>query len=327
MRNQRQHYADMLEREHLTPPDEPTMEYLRLIVDEGALGASKHVQLIHDLFLHLIETSELNEAWRRVELVGAFIARTRGADTPVIANSIHWLLRGLDGRNPEQMEATLRERVKTWTKEAHTRLQRLTDVGVALLGDAPTLLTFDYSSTVAAVVEAVHTEHPGTKVIIPESRAIDGGAPYLREFAERGISVHYVLDMALEYVMPKASAVLLGVESLRCDGSFLNTIGSRLVARTARRQSVPVYGCTDLYKLDLRSYHGYLKNPSIKTFDERLLMGRTFPKEALIETASPELEVIPPELHDGFITDLGFLPPASVWTTGREIFPEVKEHD
>lgn len=327
MRNQRQQYAQRLERAQLSSADEETLEYLRLIVDEGTLGASKHVKLIQELFLHLSHASPPHEAWHKIELAGSFITQTRGAETPIIANSIRWLLRGLEEAEPEEIVTLLQERTEAWARDAQVRSNKLTDVAVALLGGASTLLTFDYSSTVATAVKAVHKAYPETTVIVPESRAIGGGAPYLREFANETIRVHYVADMALEFVVPKATAVLLGVESLRCDGSFLNTIGSRLVARVANARGVPVYGCTDLYKLDLRSYRGHLKTPALKTFDERLLQDCDIPKGAPVETTMPELEVISPERHNGFITDVGLLPPQSVWAVGRETFPEVKQDE
>lgn len=323
MPNKRQQYVDLLAVQRLPPPDDETMEYLRLIVDEGVLGASKHVQLIQELILHLLrETSDQSLAWRKVQLASSFIAETRGADTPVIANSIHWLLRDLNAQEPKVIAQTLRVRTDCWRREAQERLERILTAGTALLGETPVILAFDYSSTVAALVKASHEQSPSTRVVVPESRAIQGGGPYLKEFLQAGMKVHYVLDMAIEHVMPKVTAVLLGVESMRCDGSFLNTIGSRLVARLALTYHVPTYACTDLYKLDLRSYAGKRKEPGVRDYDHRLLEGLDLPEGATVDTTCPELEVIPREMHRGFITEHGLIPPQALWGLGREVFPE-----
>lgn len=325
--DKRQLYIERLQRENLPSPDDQTMQYLHDIVDEGVLGASKHVQLIQALFLHIMQqTSNKEIAWRKIKVAGQLITETRGVDTPLIGNSIRWLLRDLDGHNPEQVLRTLRERTDSWQTEARQRLDKILQIGKAILGASPVILTFDYSSTVAAVVKAKHEHDATTTVIVPESRAIDGGKPYLQEFTQAGIEVSYILDTAIEYVMPTVTAVLLGVESLRCDGSFLNTIGSRTVARLAKHYMVPTYACTDLYKLDLRSYEGYLKTPNLRSYDERLLSNIALPVQApRVTTHAPELEAIWPDLHAGFVTEHGLVPPQSIWMLGRSIFPEVAQ--
>lgn len=321
--NNRDRYQEMLERSSLPPADARTMEYLHAITDEGVLGASRHVQLIQELFLHLMRTTQdQSVAWQKIRLAADLIVTTRGVDTPIISNSIHWLLRDLDGEVPERIHDTLRERTTAWQDEAKHRLRKLLTVGNAALGGAPTLLAFDYSSTVASVVKHKHECDPKTRVIVPESRAIDGGRPYLDEFSAAGIDVHFILDMAVEHVMPRVTAVLLGVESLRCDGSFLNTIGSRMVARTAKLHAVPTYACTDLYKLDLRSYQGYTKTPTLRSYDTRLLVDSL--PEGRVYTDAPELEAVGPELHTGFLTEHGVVPPQSIWALGRSVFPEVE---
>lgn len=324
MRTDRYRYSELLERASLPPADEHTMDYLYAIVDEGVLGASRHVQLTQKLFLHLMHTEDNQEvAWQKIKLAGELIADTRGVDTPIIGNSIRWLLRDLDGHDSDHVLKTLNERTSSWQKESKQRLDKILAVGDAVLGDAPTILAYDYSSTVAAVVKHKHLREPQTTVIVPESRAIDGGRPYLEEFVSAGIKVRFVLDMAIEHVMPDVVAVLLGVESLRCDGSFLNTIGSRTVARTAKLLAVPTYACTDLYKLDLRSYQGHMKTPSLRSYHERLLSHSSVASEEEVTTDAPELEVIGPELHTGFLTEYGLVPPQSIWSLGRSVFPEI----
>ena len=46
--------------------------------------------------------------------------------------------------------------------------------------------------------------------------------------------------------------MLIGCESLHCDGSVVNSLGSKPLARIARALEVPVYCCAELFKLDLR---------------------------------------------------------------------------
>src|SRR5260221_8612373 len=86
-------YADLVREAGLPIPDETTMHFLWQIVDEGVLGASRHVELTHRLLVHIAESeTDAAIASRRVALAARFVAETRGRDAPVVANAIAWLL-------------------------------------------------------------------------------------------------------------------------------------------------------------------------------------------------------------------------------------------
>jgi hypothetical protein len=102
MPERRFEHVDELKALNLSKPDDQTMHYLWQIVDEGVLGASKHVSLGNELLLHILETvADSNEALRRARLAASFISRTRGQDTPVIGNCLSLLLADLDKIEPE----------------------------------------------------------------------------------------------------------------------------------------------------------------------------------------------------------------------------------
>ena len=97
MPERRFEHVEELKAAGLTPPDDATLRFLWQIVDEGVLGASRHVALGNELLLHILDTVPNRwEALLRVRMAARFIARTRGHDTPVIGNSLTLLLAGLD---------------------------------------------------------------------------------------------------------------------------------------------------------------------------------------------------------------------------------------
>lgn len=308
-----------LENAGLSAPDDTTLHYLWQIVDEGVLGASKHVALGNQLLLHILNSySDTDEALDRARRVAKFIGRTRGKDTPVIGNSLSLLLAGLDDV-PEQA-SVLRQRIENWGVAAADRKEKLVSKAVRHLSSSKGVMAFDYSSTVAAIVIALGKANPHLTIVVPESRSIAGGARYLEEFLPAGLSVHYIPDAAIEYGLDMCDSVLFGVETLRADGSFLNTIGSRMIARLAAQQRTEVFGCTDLLKLDMRSYDGHRPDPSIRTYDhplhDRLSMGGL----ERADTRAPELEIIPSELTDAILTEYGPVPPHAIWNLGRATF-------
>ena len=318
MAERRFEHLDEVEAAGLVAPDDQTMHFLWQIVDEGVLGASRHVDLGNQLILHLIGTGE--DGLRRSRLAAAFIARTRGQDTPVIGNSLNLLLAGLDECAPEKQADLLRNRVLTWREAAHARKQRLVSAATRHLAGKRGVMAFDYSSTVSAVVISLVKQNPQLKVIVPESRAIAGGARYLEEFLPAGLNIVFIPDAAIEYGLEQCDAALFGVETLRCDGSFLNTIGSRMIARLAQGMGVEIFGVTDLLKLDTRSYSGHRPAPVIRGYDAVLTAGMAIGPSGSIDTRAPELEIIPPALTTALLTEFGPVPPGAIWALGRSAF-------
>jgi translation initiation factor 2B subunit (eIF-2B alpha/beta/delta family) len=322
MPERRFQHVEELKAAGLTPPDETTLRFLWQIVDEGVLGASRHVALGNELLLHILDSVPNRwEALLRARMAASFIARTRGHDTPVIGNSLTLLLAGLDDIPERERASALRKRIENWTGAATARKNRLIASAVAHLGHIRGVMAFDYSSTVSAIVLALAAANRGLTVVVPESRTIAGGARYLQEFLPAGLTVRFLPDAAIEYGLGFCDAVLLGVETLRCDGSFLNTIGSRMTARLARGRGIEVYGCTDLLKLDIRSYSGWRPDPALRSYDKSLLAGLSLNGVGRAITTAPELEVIPADLTTAILTEHGAVPPQAIWSLGRETFP------
>lgn len=321
----RYEYADRLKEQGLPEPDDATMRYLHDIVDEGTLGATRHVRLAHELLVHLGSQDEPAGVNRRLlSRTAEFIATTRGKDTPVIANGVYWLLAAIEDVPDGRLAESLRERAAQWEEEAAERRDRLCRAATNLFGDGATLALFDYSSTVAAVVRTLQREGLSPTAVVFESRSIDGGRPYVEELAPLGVRLAFVPDMALEHAVRGCDAILYGVESLRCDGSFLNTIGSRLSAKTARDMRVPRYACTDLFKLDRHSYAGAMRRPSIRDYDELLLANMESGIASEVNTEAPELDVVDADLLTAYLTEFGYVPPHAIWSLGRETFPEIR---
>jgi translation initiation factor 2B subunit (eIF-2B alpha/beta/delta family) len=322
MPERRFEHVEELKAAGLTPPDDATLHFLWQIVDEGVLGASRHVALGNELLLHILDTVPNRwEALLRARMAARFIARTRGHDTPVIGNSLTLLLAGLDDVPEAKRAAELRTRIESWNEAAAARKCRLVASAVKHLSHIRGVMAFDYSSTVSAVVQAMAAANRGLTVVVPESRTISGGARYLEEFVPAGLTVRYLPDAAIEYGLGFCDAALFGVETLRADGSFLNTIGSRMIAKLARLQGIEVYGCTDLLKLDLGSYSGCRPVPALRSYDKPLLTGLSLPGLGFAVTTAPELEVVPPDLTTAILTEHGPVPPQAIWSLGRETFP------
>lgn len=283
----------------LKAPDPATMTALLDIVDEGMLGASNHVALALPLVARI--ASEPRPSARDEALVvAAFIANTRGLGAPIVANALNWQTEGVADLDPAEAASVLGERSVQWDIEARARRAELVCRAIDTLAGCPALLIYDYSSTVADIVRACRTDL--NRILIPESRAIDGGRRYIAALVDLSVEMVFLPDAALDWAVGQSDAVLLGAESVTLDGAVSNTIGSTSAARAAMAKGVPVYGAADLFKVGSLRVRD-VPVPSTRSYDFLLKDGER------ASTRAPELEWVPPDLITGLLTEVGCIPP------------------
>ncbi len=234
----------------LPPSSEATLATLRDVVDEGVLGATNHVALALPLIVRIAtEGGDSERAFRAAEATARFIAETRGAAAPIVANALAWLLDGVPDAPAGDRVRLLAARAAQWSHEAGLRRAALVARAVEALDGISAPLTFDYSSTVADIVSALAGRGGLRVIVIPESRAVDGGRRFVEAFKPLGVPLRAVPDAALDHAVSLADGVLFGAESVSADGGIVNTVGSAPIARAAVAAGRPVYGCADLFKV------------------------------------------------------------------------------
>ena len=103
----------------LPPSSAATLATLRDVVDEGVLGASNHVALALPLIVRIAaEGDDPERAFRAAEATARFIAETRGAAAPIVANALAWLLDGVPDAPAGDRAALLAARAAQWSQEA-----------------------------------------------------------------------------------------------------------------------------------------------------------------------------------------------------------------
>jgi hypothetical protein len=280
-------------------PDAATMQGLLDIVDEGTLGASNHVGLALPLVARLAR-ADRSTARDEALALAAFIAATRGAGAPIVANALTWQTEGADALPPGEAAELLDRRARAWDDAAAARRRDLVERGAVALEGMRAPLIFDYSSTVADLVRACAPRLE--RVVIPESRAIDGGRRYMTALRDLGVPVLFLPDAASEHAAERSDALLLGAESITRDGGIVNTIGSLPMARAARARGLPVHGAADLFKVGDRLADELPSFPC-RSYGTLLREGEA------AATDAPELELVPPGMVTSILTERGPVAP------------------
>ncbi|MCL2367880.1 MAG: hypothetical protein FWC72_02695 [Oscillospiraceae bacterium] len=292
------------------------------IVSQRVLGASKHIQMIGDMMLDIAAQAEENdqtaeEVIAGVERLTAFFIATRGEASQAVANALRLMTRTLSksrGQSLGVVRQTLADSIADYRRSMDENLQVIDGCVRQIIQGMSRILLFDYSSTVARIAAIAAESNITLTCYVPESRALNGGAPYICPFAEGGHTVHFIPDSAIYHYLRRSDAAFIGAETFYPDGRAFNTVGSELVGLLCREFGVPYYVITPLIKADMRALHGFQRPPVMLDLTERLEEPLDPRRRGVSVYTCPELVEIPAAYIHAYITEDGILTPANLFT-------------
>jgi ribose 1,5-bisphosphate isomerase len=305
---------------HLPALPDEAGEIFRKILNGEVLGASRSMRLINQAFCLQVDETSLSsgrELAGQVRQWGDYLTQTRGALSPAVGNAIVMVLKGLEeasGRDRvEDVRAFLHGQTEIYNRRSIENVQRIAQIGANLLEDGQKVMAYDYSSSVTGVLSKAGQDGKHLTVVIPESRALNGGQPILREMLSCGHDILFTVDVAIGHELKGCQAVLVGAESVTADGGFWTTVGTCSVAILALYHHVPLRVATELIKFDWRSAMGIYRKVErvpLPVLDFKDLL--PLPKRVKVE--SDDLEYTPRQLVDVYITEQGLLPPEMLYS-------------
>jgi ribose 1,5-bisphosphate isomerase len=139
-----------------------------------------------------------------------------------------------------ETECRVRQVTQAFLRQLDQAQAQLLATAWPLLVKAPRILTFSYSSSVLAVLQAAQARHLPLQVFCTEGRPIMEGRRMAQQLAAAGIPVTFGIDAAVSAFAAQADLVLIGADGIACDG-VVNKIGTTGVALAARTSGVPCY--------------------------------------------------------------------------------------
>ena len=159
--------------------------------------------------------------------------------------------------------------------------------GATIIANSDYLTTCSYSSTVGETLKVAKQQRKNFKVFVAESRTDDNKFQYgqiLAKFLKSlKIATEVFPDDEIYRYVPKTKCVLVGADSLLCDGSIINGTPTYKVALKAKECGIPFYSVCETTKANTLSYLG--KNTELKE----------------------GFELVPSNLITGIITEKGIL--------------------
>ena len=178
-------------------------------------------------------------------------------------------------------------RIDKLCEESEFAVKKSAEWGATIITNSDYLTTCSYSSTVGETLKVAKQQGKNFKVFVAESRTDDNKFQYgqiLAKFLKSiNIPTEVFPDTKIYRYVPKTKYVLVGADSLLCDGSIINGAPTYKVARKAKEYGIPFYSVCETTKANTLSYLG--KNTELKE----------------------GFELVPANLITGIITEKGIL--------------------
>lgn len=291
------------------------------IVNQVVLGASTHIKMIAQMIEETCKDSiELNqttsELLTRIQTICTFFIKTRGEASQAITNAILLMTKDIEKQKEAPVDlagAVIIETKENYLKSVKKTTQNVVKYATAVANRYQTILVFDYSSTVEAMLR--NLKH-SVNVYIAESRVINGGYPFVKACIESNHKIKFIPDASLMYYMQDCDAAFMGAETILPDGTGYNTTGSDIVGLLCDYYKIPLYFVSPLIKLDTRYISGKEKKLVINNLENKL--GKVANPNQLkyaIDYTTPELIGVEPKFITAFISEVGVIPSNQMYFT------------
>lgn len=290
------------------------------ITEYRVLGASRHINLICDIFEKIAQATKTNADVLSAKVVihrtGEYLSETRGQASQAVRNAIDVLLAKLDvvdASDPAEFSLAVEKVVRDFKEDSERSTERIIQYASAEMCRFKKYLVFDYSSTVCKYVESLAGSGNEVEIYVPESRTINGGKAYAQAAVNSGLKTYFFPDAAMLHYLEKCDAVLIGAETFNPDGTVFNTIGSDILGMLCERCNVPYYVLTPLMKVDKRSMTGHRKAPVLVDLVKMYagLLGEKTAKS--VDFRCPELIPVDARYIRAYITEKGVIPAYSLY--------------
>lgn len=218
---------------------------------------------------------------------------------PAMRNALNFVLYNLPKNNVSEIKTNVKLKVSAAMSHFEKAKETIADIGSKKIKKGMVVYTHCHSSLVVATLLKAKSKGINFEVHNTETRPLFQGRITAQELAKAGIRVTHYVDSALRLAMKKADIVLLGADAVTAE-RVINKIGSELVAETAEKYQVPLYICTDSWKLDPKTLFGYEEDIEKRPYTE---VWPSHPKGVKIDNHA--FERIDPNLIMGIISELG----------------------
>ncbi len=233
---------------------------------------------------------------RELQEIKLALIRARPEMTSVTNNVVRVIDEVL--REYRKWPGSLRELIKSITERRIREYQieciKAAKKAIGIIKDKSTVMTCSYSSVICNTLRMALEQKKRINILIAESKF--GNKSYGKIILDRlnfmAGFIQLIPDDEIEKNIIRVTTVIVGADSVLTDGSLINGVPTLLLAKAAKRNSVPFYSVCETAKFDILGNLSKNLHPA------------------------PGFDLVPPQFITAFITEKGVIKP---WQIAKEI--------
>lgn len=295
-------------------------EYFDDIRYSRVLGANRHIEMIGKMIIAIAKNEKTTEELINKSLKFAkYFKDVRGSQSRAVYNAINILMYELEDMKTKEVNEVrnyIINRINNYSKEAKKDIAQIIEYTNNVCEQYESIMVFDYSSTLNELLLNLNKK---MNVYIAESRALDGGKPFIEASLRAGHNTHFFPDSTMLEVLKKCQVVFIGAESLYPNGTVFNTIGSDILAILCEKLNIPLYALTPMIKVDTRNIQGQTKL-SPMPYDYGKVIATNWDDEIRnkVDFDGVKLVEVEPKYLAGIITEKGVIPTNAMFNIALE---------
>lgn len=235
---------------------------------------------------------------------------------PCLRNSLNYVFYNINTKKSPLPKQEILQRCSFVLNHFKESEQKISAFGARKIKKRAVVFTHCHSSTVMGVLKEAR-KHTPFEVYNTETRPLYQGHKTAKELLAAKIPVTMYVDSAARLAIKKADIMLIGCDAITSEGKVINKIGSEMFAEIADLYRIPVYVCTNSWKLDFNSVFGY------ETVIEQRKKSEVWPSAPKgLKIENPAFEKIAPSLITGIISELGIYSPGSFIQEAKDSYPQ-----
>ena len=295
---------------------EKVAKKIREVKIQGAENIAKAAVIAIREFSNDIETSNKDEFLNKIEEAKKILLESRPTE-PLMRNSLNFIIMMIEKDSSNDIKY-LKNAVFSYSNEILKNMEfaksKIAEIGSKLIEDDEVVFTHCHSSTVIGIFKKAKEQGKNFRVICTETRPLFQGRKTAKELSKFGIPVTMIVDSASNFIMEKATIVIVGADAITPKG-IINKIGTSLIALAAKRAWVPFYSACELLKFDSRT----LENSYV--IEERKSDEIWKTRNKNIKIVNPAFDLTENEYITGIISEEGIQHPQVLIQKIQEKYP------
>jgi len=182
------------------------------------------------------------------------------------------------------------------------------------------ILTLGKSKSVEAFLKYAYKKIK-FQVIVAEGGPSCHGRDLVLRLASAGVNTTLIPDSAIFAIMSRVNKVIIGTHSVMANGGLKAVSGAYTLALAAKHYSVPLTVCTSMFKItpDYLITHDQVAFNKLNSPHQVMSFNET-PLSTESEIVNPAFDYVPPDLVNGFVTNVGCYSPSYVYRLLSELY-------